>query len=530
MKTNKLLAAGALALSMAMSPVASVFTAMPLTVLADQNTTHTITIENATDGARYTAYQIFTGTTLESGTGKNLADIKWGNGITDEGKTAAYTKYELQGDNQTAANVAKKLVEDTDARAFATLINDYLQNGTDSTVAPDGTVKINVTGDGYYLIKDKNPEEAANPTESILKVVNDVTVNPKTTDVPTHEKKVQENVKNVSDRPTLIEGDKMNDVADYNIGDSIPFELAAQAPAADKIESYTEYKFVFHDKMDAGLTLEEGSIRVFADDTEITTEVTTITSTTDGDTFDVEVKIKGKNVDHAGKKLRVTFNATLNKNAKLDEGGNENQFKLEYSNNPTTNGTGTTLPDEVVVFTYHMDLTKVDKDNTDTKLKGAQFMLYKGTGDNKEYLKAEKTEDNTAWVVTGWTKVEEEGTTLTSTGDNGAKFTIKGLDDGTYYLKETKAPAGYNTPTEDFKLVLTATTVNNQGYLGNPADAIGDIKLNETKGTSANIENTKGHSLPETGGMGTTMIYGAGALMAVGAAVVYVTNKRTRKN
>ncbi len=559
MKTKKLIAASALALSMTFAPAVSMLNALP--VLAEEaNATHTITINNATEGATYTAYQIFTGTTLPATEGENdqtviyqnLADIQWGTGITEDGKTELYSKYNLTGDEQSAQKVAEQLTNEAKAREFASLVNQYLTNGASSSPVSEGSTSttITVSGDGYYLIKDATGS-TANPTESILKVVNDVTVTPKTTDVPQYEKKVQENVKEVTGNPEVVpvtdnNSEKMNDVADYNIGDLVPFELAAVAPTAEEISSYNEYKFVFHDKMDAGLTLKQDTIKVYVGnsttpltkdvDYTLTTPTTPATALTDGDTFDVEVKIKGKDSQNkditgrAGEKIRVTFTATLNSNAKLDKEGNENSFILEYSNNPTTGGTGKTEPDEVVVFTYHMDLNKVDGADKSTALSGAEFKLYRMNGTEKEYLKANRNGTSGVYTVTGWTATEGEATVLKATQTDGNIFTINGLDDGTYLLKETKAPAGYQTPSTDFELILAATTTNDQNYAGDPDSAITDIKLNGVSGTSANIENTKGHELPETGGMGTTMLYGVGGLLVAGAAVVFITNKRTSKN
>lgn len=535
MKTNKLIAAGALALSMAMTPVASLINAMPMTVIAAENSTHTITINGAETNANYSAYQIFKGSTLPSGTDHNLANVTWGNGITEAGIQAVYTQYEVS----TAQEMANKLNTPADARTFAAFIDQYLQNPVDS-VTNDGSTTITVTGNGYYLIKDAANSTQA-PTESILKVVNDVAVTPKTTDIPDTEKKVSENTKPVTGEPLLVpstDSDKINDVADYNIGDTVPFYLAAQAPTAGEISSYNEYVFTFHDRMDAGLTLNNESIVVKAGDTTLTanSDYTLNTSHIDTDTFDIVIKLKenGTAKDNViGKKIVVEFTATLNENASLDKVGNQNGFILEYSNNPTTGGTGKTTEDKVVVFTYHLDLDKVDNQDSSKKLTGAEFILSRGSGDNIEYLVAEKITSGDKigqYTVKSWTSEKGTATTLTAKTDSSSQFVINGLDDGSYQLTETKAPDGYNLPSTPFDITLKAATTNNQNYNGTPESAIGDIKVNESAGNAANIENKKGHSLPETGGMGTTMIYGVGAVMVAGAAVFYVTNKRTRKD
>lgn len=535
MKTNKLLAAGALALSMAMTPAASLLNAMPMTVMAAEDTDHTITINTDVANATYSAYQIFKGSTLPSGQDTNLANVTWGNGISEAGKTAVYAKYEVE----TAQEMAEKLTTQAEARAFATFINQYLQNPVNSTTT-DGKPVISVKGDGYYLIKDVANSTQA-PTESILKVVNDVHVNPKTTDVPDTEKKVVENNKTVTGNPAVVPfetGHKINDVADYNIGDTVPFILAAKTPASTDIASYTNYVFTFHDKMDDGLTLKADSIVVKAGEETLVagTDYTLNTSPEDNDTFDLVLNIKKDGTDVTkliDKTITVSFNATLNKNAKLDTVGNQNGFILEYSNNPTTGGTGRTKEDKVVVFTYHLDLDKVDNKESSTKLTGAEFILSRESGENIEYLVAEKIttgEKTGQYTVKSWTKAKNQATTLSAKTEGSSEFVINGLDHGTYKLTETKAPDGYQLPSIPFTITLTAATTNDQGYNGTPSTAIGDIKVNDTVGNAANIENTKGHPLPETGGMGTTMIYGVGAVMVAGAAVFYVTNKRTRKD
>ena len=186
-----------------------------------------------------------------------------------------------------------------------------------------------------------------------------------------------------------------------------------------------------------------------------------------------------------------------------------------------------------MVFTYHLDLDKVDNQDSSKKLTGAEFILSRGSGDNIEYLVAEKITSGDKigqYTVKSWTSEKGTATTLTAKTDSSSQFVINGLDDGSYQLTETKAPDGYNLPSTPFDITLKAATTNNQNYNGTPESAIGDIKVNESAGNAANIENTKGHSLPETGGMGTTMIYGVGAVMVAGAAVFYVTNKRTRKD
>ncbi len=446
MKTNKLLAAGALALSMAMTPVASLFNAMPIAAEAT-TTTHTLTINNVAVGDEYTIYQIFTGKNNTANNGKTLTDVKWGNGLTDAGKKKIGG---VQADGEvpsaeTAASYLEGLTAAQVRELASGLTASDLTNGTEKTAASI-TLQFDNLVSGYYLVVYTGAN--SKPSESILKVVNTTTVNAKTTTVPDYEKKVTENVKDVKEEPGVVpsvSGDRINDVADYNIGDEVPFTLAAVVPA--NLENYDNYKFTFQDTMDQGLTLVPGSVKVSV----VTENETTVIEGKDGESvknadyvtigevdtaknsFDVVVEVikttengRKQNVK-SGTKIIVEFKATLNSNAQIatpdNELGNENKFTLKYTNNPVTGGEGTTTTDEVVVFTYTLDVDKTT-DNGQTPLTGAKFILSRGTGDNKQYLKV--TGSAGVYTVNEWTTDESQATELE--GNASANYKISGLD------------------------------------------------------------------------------------------------------
>ena len=217
--------------------------------------------------------------------------------------------------------------------------------------------------------------------------------------------------------------------------------------------------------------------------------------------------------------------------------GNPNEVYLEYSNKPDqsgsgdTNNTGKTPEDKVIVFTYELDTTKVDGQDNTKKLEDAEFVLYRKESDNsKKYATVDAN-----FKVTGWTGNEEESTKLTS--DANGLFRVIGLDDGTYYLKETKAPSGYNLLSSDIEVVITATTTNGQNWTDGVASSAltnlavtaggnagtGDIN---TGIAAITVANNKGSTLPETGGIGTTIFYIAGGVLVLAAAVLLVTRKR----
>lgn len=230
----------------------------------------------------------------------------------------------------------------------------------------------------------------------------------------------------------------------------------------------------------------------------------------------------------------------MNKDAEVGNPGNPNTMHLEFSNNPNDEGDGETgkTPDkEVLVFTYELDTTKVDGQNPDTKLEGAEFRLFKGEAGqdgkvaeaNRQYVKI------TDGKVSGWTEagVTEGAATLTS--DKEGLFVISGLDAGTYYLEETKAPTGYNLLADPIKVVITATIKDDDGVLG-VENALEKLEITVGEKTEAGnastgivnttVQNNKGATLPETGGIGTTIFYVVGGLLTVGAVVLLVTKKR----
>lgn len=234
----------------------------------------------------------------------------------------------------------------------------------------------------------------------------------------------------------------------------------------------------------------------------------------------------------ATSKIVVKYTATLNANAEIGLDGNENKVTLTYSNNPNSGGTGDTgktPEDKVIVFTYELDVTKVDGTDATKTLAGAEFKLYKLNGTTKTYATVAEGK------VTGWTETEADGTTLTS--DANGLFKVAGLDDGTYYLKETKAPDGYNLLANDTKLVITASTTNGQTWSGTAADALTALKISVNDGAAADgntttgvvgatVSNNAGSTLPSTGSIGTKIFYLLGGLIVVGTAVLLVVRKR----
>ena len=492
------------------------------TAMAEDTTPsgYTITINNTETGHTYEAYQVFKGR-LDGGT---LSDIEWGEGV--DGATLSTAKY----DSKSAKEIAKSL-NDTNAKEFANNVaggngaKSYLKTATGSVEGETGQSKeIPSLSAGYYLLKDTiDSATAAQPaayTKFILKVVGDVSVTPKT-DTPSVEKKVKENSnKYVADGGY---GAGYNDVADYNIGDAVPFKLIGTVPSMDR---YDTYKYTFNDTASKGLTLPSvDGVKVYvADDKAGTTKADITSSAITVKNQELTVAFTDlKTVDGvtAGKYIIVEYSATLNGNAVIGLPGNENAVKLTFSNNPNQSGQGGSNPqgetpeDKVIVFTYQLNGTKVDATNENKFLKDAEFKLQRQSDSKWAQIESGK--------VTAWVESEDAASVVTS-GDDG-KFLVAGLDDGKYNVKEIKAPAGYDLPADPFVVTLTAQTKHSQEWNGTPATALTDHTNGQFDET---FVNNAGSNLPSTGGMGTVLLYVAGIAVFVLAGATLVMALRRR--
>lgn len=547
---------------------------LALVVPASAAENYSITIHNDKTGHTYEAYQIFAGTvssdeaTAGNVKGPMLGDITWGNGVNGDALLAALkaADEEKYGACTTAANVAEALGAEgataADAAAFADIAAQHLTAtvaGTATAPNDDGNYIIEGLPAGYYLVKDSLQEDDNQTgqvlSDYIVQVLGNVTMDPKDSGIPTLEKKVAERSKYQKDEGY---GMYYNDVADWNIGDSVPFKLIASIP--DNIESYDEYKFVFHDTLSNAFTLNQDSIKVFV--AETTAANVEQFAPQDDDLYQVAVDGQSftltipdiNQLDAHGNPANyviITYSATLNQNAEIGLDGNENTAYLEFSNDPNGDGLGRTAEDTVIVFTYELAGTKVDGE-TQAALKNAQFVLL-----NRAKTEAAMVVDG---KVKGWVKVATEAAApdvempetyeewftlnqqhngLILTSDENGLFNIAGLDDGTYYLREIQAPAGYNLLEEDVKLDIAATTANGQTWNGNAADAFTALTIAVNDGEPQNgvrdtgivnvtVENNGGATLPETGGMGTTLFYIIGGLLVVGAGILLVVRIRMK--
>ena len=470
MKRTKRIASVLLALVMALSLITTAFAA---------GETGSITINNAVVGQTYTIYQILD---LES-YNKNAdaysykATADWAKFINGTGVKDVYVNVDAQG--------YVTWVKDADVAAFAKLAQEYAAK---NSIGNQGTEKANSTTVeftnldlGYYLV------DSTLGTICSLDTTNpSVTIKEKNAQ-PTVDKQVQEN-----------SNSQWGESNDANIGDTVNFKTVISAKKGAQ-------GYVLHDKMSEGLTLVPGSVKVRGltegKDYTVATE-----NLKDGCTFEITFKQAYLDTITEDTDIVVTYSATLNEKAVIYPGPNTNETKLVYGE-----GSETTW-DETKTFTYQFDLVKTKTDNT--VLNGAEFKLYDAKTEGNEIALID--EGNGVYRVA--TAAEKAAEGFVSATIKAGKVTIKGLDSGTYYLEETKAPAGYNVLAERVEVKIDhanlTATVEGGTYVSGGVQVI----------------NQTGAELPSTGGIGTTIFYVVGGLLVVAAGVLLVTRKRMSKS
>ena len=410
-----------------------------------------------------------------------------------------------------AQNWARKNSTTLSAKPSLVTVKAATQDaGEDKT---KGTAAFNDLPAGYYLVFPEGGSTGNNSrgTDAILVNVprdgKNTAVEIKST-FPTVDKKVSNNKTDYKDNTTA------------QVGDTVTFQLTAKVP---DMTDYTTYKFVFHDTLSNGLAYDAGTVKVTIGGTEVTKEGNyTVTEPTGESkeltvTFDDLTKVTDAT---AGKDIVVTYTAKITKDAVTTKPAT-NKAYLEYSNDPSGKGTGTSNPDESKVYTYDINIFKfyTNESNTETALANATFKLTASEDSTSTAIELVK-EEGTDLVYHVKGNNEADAVSTVTTGADG-KITIKGLKAGTYYLHETIAPTGYNKLKKPIKIEITVADNN----YTTPSYKVDD-KANADN--TIKVENVKGVMLPETGSIGTI------GLTALGVAVVllgvFAPRKKKKEN
>lgn len=439
-----------------------------LSVTAFAAGTGTITVDNPLEGQTYTAYKIFDVTYDEdkSTYAYSIAgDSEWYSvvnsyaGITLTKAASENTYAVTKNDSFSAAAFANALKADVAGKTGITL-----------TLA-DGKATATGLDLGYYFV-----------TSTSGALCNLTTTNPNAT---IHDK---------NDVPF----DKVDDKTSVEVGETVSYTITGKVPDTT---GFTTYEYTIADTMSAGLTFQK-NVAVTVDGVTLDAGKYVLNQTDNGFTLTIKVMELQEKV---GKKIKVTYTAVTNDNAVTVI--SKNSATLTYSNNPTDSESKTTTPkDEETVYSAKLVIDKYQKDDKSKKLANAKFVLKNADGKYYKYTAA--TESAAAKVE--WVKNQTDATEVTTDTNGAAAF--NGLKDGTYYLVETAAPAGYNLLATEVEVVI------------NGADAT-EADLSSLTAT-AKVENSTGTTIPETGGIGTTIFYVAGGLLVLGAVILLITKKR----
>ncbi len=566
----------------------------------------TISRVEGNENTTFKAYQIFKATVTDTNGVKTAQDITWAsssvgqkvitaitsdwkayNSLSDSEKLPAKPTPQEVADFITAhagdctagseSTKGTRIATNNILYAVANAIRDEEPVKSDIVAGTAWTPETS-NGSGYYLfvtnaLSDLSKKDTG--TSPIFALVGGeaVTVTEKTS-IPTVDKQI---LAATSDNPTKLEG--WAGVADSQIGQEVTYKLTGKV--ADNYATYDSYAYKFTDTLSNGLDYVKDSLKVYAVDssgnyTPINDTAYELTTSKDNRVLTVNFAVdkatgkKGlKDIDFvdADTEIVVFYNAKLNKNAVTGNGtegkGNYNAVKLEYSNNPYTEGTGTSVEGGAGDFTFKLNLNKVDQ-GTEKGLPGAVFTIQSDDANTQDqYVASKAGAVGSVSFVAGQLVTVPSDTELPDyvkfTSGNDGKIAVSGLDAGTYKVHEVSAPnGGYNNTIADFTFTITPTyttdgtlkvdklvaTLNSSArsdvVMGELDDTAGDNVLNAKSGTETKpadgeititVGNTKSIGLPLTGLNGVTFTWIAGgAVLCIGVAHLIRSRKQAEES
>ena len=554
-----------MAVLMAMTMILS----MSMTAFAADAPKGTLTVNNTVAGKTLDLYQIFTATksgdnvayTLNSAyEGFFQSKITDASTLTGEAlseKAYDYVKTQVGTDGSNGAAFAKDIMGWILSASGETKTAVETTHSTANTV--DTKTVIENLAYGYYVVyplgaTDTSKEPGDTTVKSVASLVNvtdtTVTINMKS-NYPTVDKKIIQaqsgsgikvgaivdgSWEGTHDMVLDDENDPEDTIAprgaadekkagDFGIGATVTYQLTSKVP---DMTGYNSYTFKFSDTLSKGLDLKE-VLSVKVGDTTLTAKkggANTYALAYDKSTRTLTVTLNdfyNSYKNHTGETITVVYNATLNKNAFIGMNPNTNKAVVEYSNDPTTGGTGTSEPSIVDVHTFDFTIFKYYLNGADkTGLAKAEFELYKANGEVAgAKVNIKKVEEGKYRVATP-EEIATEGfkSDVIVSGTNG-KVLVKGLDAGTYYLRETKAPEGYNKLLSDIKVEIKPVYDTTTGkltsysvdYTYNGKTTNGAAITNKTDSPEVAVENKTGAQLPSTGSKGALMVTLAGIVL-----------------
>ena len=555
-----------MAVLMAMTMILS----MSMTAFAADAPKGTLTVNNTVAGKTLDLYQIFTATKNEAGNvaytlnsayeGFFQSKITDASTLTGEAlseKAYDYVKTQVGTDGSNGAAFAKDIMGWILSASGETKTAVETTHSTANTV--DTKTVIENLAYGYYVVyplgaTDTSTAPGNETVKSVASLVNvtdtTVTINMKS-NYPTVDKKIIQaqsgsgikvgaivdgSWEGTHDMVLDDENDPEDTIAprgaadekkagDFGIGATVTYQLTSKVP---DMTGYNSYTFKFSDTLSKGLDLKE-VLSVKVGDTTLTAKkggANTYALAYDKSTRTLTVTLNdfyNSYKNRTGDTITVVYTATLNKDAVIGMNPNTNKAVVEYSNDPTTGGTGTSEPSIVDVHTFDFTIFKYYlKNETKTALANAEFELYKANGEVAgAKVNIKKVEEGKYRVATP-EEIATEGfkSDVIVSGTNG-KVLVKGLDAGTYYLRETKAPEGYNKLLSDIKVEIKPVYDETTGkltsysvdYTYNGKTTNGAAITNKTDSPEVAVENKTGAQLPSTGSKGALMVTLAGIVL-----------------
>ena len=546
---------------------------MSMTAFAAEAQKGKLTVNNTVAGKTLDLYQIFTATkngdnvayTLNSAyEGFFKTKVDNGSSLSGEALSEAaynYVNAQVGTDGSNGAEFAKAILG-------WILENNATVDATHTTATTtDGTTVINNLAYGYYVVYPLGATDTSaapgtgqdyTSVASLVSVTDtNATVNMKS-NYPTVDKKIiptqsgsgitvgaivdgswegnhQMELDDENDPEDTIAPHGAADekkAGDFAIGDTVTYQLTSKVP---DMTGYNSYTFKFSDTLSKGLDLKEvlsvkvGNTTLKAGKTGTNTYALTYDKTSRVLTVTLN-DFYNSYKNHTGETITVVYTATLNKDAVIGMNPNTNKAVVEYSNNPSTDKTGTSEPSTVDAHTFDFTIYKYylkDQNNKEDKiaLEKAEFELYKGNTEGTAADEQAKVNivDEGNGVYRQATADEAKAADFTSAkivSDADGKVLVKGLDAGIYYLRETKAPEGYNKLLSDIKVVIEANYDTTTGkltnytvtytYNGKPITVTNTDKLTSPE---VPVENKTGAQLPSTGSKGALMVTLAGIVL-----------------
>ena len=577
-----------MAVLMAMTMILS----MSMTAFAAEAPKGTLTVNNTVAGKTLDLYQIFTATKNAAGNVAYTLNTEYAGFF----KTKVENGSSLSGEalSEAAYKYVKTQVGDKgDAETAKTFAKDVLgwildsSNNITATKTVNTTATSTVVSDlayGYYLVYPKgatdtstapgNGNQTYTSAASLVSITAEsVTVNMKS-NYPTVDKKIipaqsgsgltvgaivnsswesihqgvldDENAPEDTIAPRGASDEKK--AGDFAIGGTVTYQLTSKVP---DMTGYNSYTFKFSDTLSKGLDLKEvlsvkvGDTVLKAGKTGANTYLPTYKTNSDG-THTLTLNFNdfyNSYKNYTGETITVVYTATLNKDAVIGMNPNTNKAVVEYSNDPKSDGTGTSEPSIVDAHTFDFTIYKYylkDQNNKEDKtaLAKAEFELYKGNTEGTAADEQAKVNivDERNGVYRQATADEAKAADFTSAkivSDADGKVLVKGLEAGTYYLRETKAPEGYNKLLSDIKVVIEANYDTTTGkltnytvtytYNGNPTTVTNTDKLTSPE---VPVENKTGAQLPSTGARTALLLTLAGVVLFAFMAASSIYSKR----